>query len=78
MDGSKDPIFLAGGFAIPAEFTAHAEEPDGTVVDVDVEIDERPRAVARKVSVTASGTGGVLWTTMSRVPIRDIVATACK
>ncbi|SRR6266542_4093063 len=73
----EDPVFLAGGFAIPSEFTAQTEGPDGTAVDVDIQIDQRPRAVARKVSVTAGGPGGVLWTTMSRVPIRDIVGTAC-
>ena len=75
---AEDPVFLAGGFAIPRGFTAHGEHPtDGTRADVEIEIGDGPRAVARTVSVSTDRPGGVLWNTMSRVPVRDLVGTAC-
>jgi hypothetical protein len=74
----EDPVFLAGGFALPRGFTAHGEHPsDGTRADVEIEIGDGPRAVARRVSVSTGRPGGVLWNTMSKVPVRDLVATAC-
>jgi hypothetical protein len=75
---AEDPVFLAGGFAIPRGFTAHGEHPtDGTRADVEIEIGDGPRAVARRVSVSTDRAGGVLWNTMSGVPVRDLVGTAC-
>jgi hypothetical protein len=75
------PFSTPTGFALPRGFTVHGEHPtDGTSADVEVEIETtgpRPRAVARRVSVTTDRSGGVLWNTLSRVPVRDLVATAC-
>lgn len=78
---AEDPVILAGGFALPRGFTVHGEHPsDGTRADVEIEIETsgpRPRAVARRVSVSTDRPGGVLWNVMSRVPVRDLVGTAC-
>ena len=54
-------------------YSASAQQP----ADVEIEIGDGPRAVARRVSVSTGRPGGVLWNIMSRVPVRDLVGTAC-
>jgi hypothetical protein len=73
-DLAKYTEFLRGGYVLPSELTATATLRDGIMARVVVEIADG-RAVAREVTVSSSKTTGVGWTTLSGIPIRDVVAT---
>jgi hypothetical protein len=68
-------VFPRDGFVLPHKMTANAELTDGPTVTVEIEVTEG-RARARTVMVTTSGPGGIGWTMLANLPIRDIVATA--
>jgi hypothetical protein len=71
-------IPLEGGFLVPQHIRAEAELPDGTTVHVEIEVSAMGnRARPRTVCVTTDRRAGVGWATLSRIPVRDIVATAC-
>jgi hypothetical protein len=69
-------VFPRDGYVLPRKLKAHATAPDGTVADVEVEV-ANGRARARSVTVATEKPGGVGWTALAKVPIRNIVATAC-
>ena len=71
-----DAALVADTYVLPRHLSAHAELVDGTVVDVQIEV-AGSRARARSVSVSTDRPNGIGWTTLSAVPTRDIVATAC-
>jgi hypothetical protein len=71
-----DLTFPRDGYALPRHLRATAtENPDlpGVTVEVEVEIKE---GRARPSSVKVSSDDGVGWTTLSAIPVRDIVGTA--
>jgi hypothetical protein len=71
-----DLTFPRDGYALPRHLEARAtENPDlpGVTVEVEIEITE---GHARAISVKATSDDGVGWTTLSAVPVRDIVGTA--
>lgn len=71
----RDPVHVAPGYALPSEITAHTELADGTLVEIEVAVTGE-RAWARSVCASTENPRGVGWTTLSRVPIRNIAATA--
>jgi hypothetical protein len=76
LDPATFPVHVAGGFALPRSFGASAELNDQPGVGIDVEIQvEGDHAVPLSVTVTTKD--GVSWEILSRIPVRDIVGTAC-
>lgn len=66
---------IVDGFTLPSSFTAKAELDDGTVVAVDIVVEQgRRQARSRRVSVETERPGGVSSTTLRSVPIREVVA----
>lgn len=76
--GFKDFTSPRDGYGLPSQMTATAtENPDLPGVQVTVEIEvEEGRARARSVCVETDSPGGIGWTTLANVPVRDIVATS--
>jgi hypothetical protein len=68
---------IVDGFTLPSSFTANAELDDGTVVAVDIVV-EQGRARSRRVSVETDRPNGVSSTTLRSVPIREVVAEGLK
>jgi hypothetical protein len=66
--------WLDGGFAIPAQFTVHAEPEGGAwMADVVVEV-SGGKARTRQLTVATDAPEGVTSTIVRQVPIREIVA----
>lgn len=74
--GLLDPVIFDGGYMLPRQLHAQVEMDDGTVVDLDIDVDT-DRVRTRSVTVSTERPGGVGWSTLARVPTRDIAAAAC-
>jgi hypothetical protein len=68
-------VLLPPGYALPRSLHAAADLGDGLRVEIDVEVTDVDRAIARRVTVEADR--GVTAAALRRVPIRDVLAAAC-
>ncbi|HXF37593.1 MAG TPA: hypothetical protein VNO17_10510 [Actinomycetota bacterium] len=69
-----DPVFLPHGYVIPRRFPVSADLEDGTTAELVVEVKE---GRARATEVTVRRPAGITRRTLSAVPVRNIVFTAC-
>jgi hypothetical protein len=71
----EDPVFVDAGYVMPRTIEGAVwDAGQGLTAVIDIEIVDK-RALARRVEITSAE--GVSSTTLRKVPVRDIVATAC-
>jgi hypothetical protein len=71
----EDPVFVDAGYVMPRVIEGAVwDSGQGVTAVVDIEIVDK-RAIARRVEIDS--TEGVSSTTLRKIPVRDVVATAC-
>jgi hypothetical protein len=75
LPGLIDAVFVDAGYVMPRTIEGAVwDGEEGLTAVVDIEIVDK-RALARRVAITSAD--GVSSTTLRKIPVRDIVATAC-